>query len=175
MGLHADISIAPLASNPEVIAQLARWHWAEGQKLRREIDVRGRLIKLLAHLGDTPVPQTFIALERGKLVGAASLISHTQRLDPADPLYWLANVYVGEAFRRRGIATQLIQRVQDYARDLGLAELYLFTTDQREFYLRRHWRWLRSGRMRGRVIDILTFDLRDVHALDRFGYSPRSN
>ena len=68
----------------------------------------------------------------GALVGTASLIFDDLEGDPRNP--WLASVYVPPEHRGKGIASALVGVVEDAARRLGYARLYLFTTSATALY-----------------------------------------
>jgi N-acetylglutamate synthase-like GNAT family acetyltransferase len=72
---------------------------------------------------------------------------------------FLASVYVAEAYRRRGIASALVQRVMAEVQDMGLAKLYLITPDQQAFYGRLGWQPLQEMPYRGEAITLMVASL----------------
>ena len=78
-------------------------------------------------LNRTRLPQTFVAVEKGRALGMYQL-SRIDDLYCRPGLYpWLIDVYVAEAFRGRGVGRALLETVPDNARKAGLTELYLYT------------------------------------------------
>jgi len=157
-----SICISSLSDCVESIPQLAHWHLSEWRKLGYDTSLEARIAKLQSHTQSASVPQTFVALFdpkcAGEPVGSASLIL-SQLTNTSYPSYWLANVYVKECFRKRGIASRLIEYVQYYASTLGLKKLYLSTTDHKAFYLNRQWQYLHESRWRGHKVDIMCLQL----------------
>jgi GNAT superfamily N-acetyltransferase len=56
---------------------------------------------------------------------------------------WLGGVFVGSAFRRRGVGAALCSTVEDVARSRGIRTLYLFTLDKQAWFSRLGWTVLR--------------------------------
>jgi N-acetylglutamate synthase-like GNAT family acetyltransferase len=74
----------------------------------------------------------------GRVFGSAALRVHD--LEGREDLTpWLAGVYVGRDFRRRGIGAALCATVEDAARSQGIQTLYLFTLDKQAWYSRLGW------------------------------------
>lgn len=66
-----------------------------------------------------------VALDRGEVIGFAS---GTTTLRPDKPTaFYLDEISVHKDYRRRGIATRLLERIADEARDRGCEELWLAT------------------------------------------------
>lgn len=73
----------------------------------------------------TRVNELVVALSAGEVVGFAS---GTVVMHPDKAVGFFVNeVGVGDAFRRQGIATRLLQRIIDLARDRGCEEFWLVT------------------------------------------------
>lgn len=84
-------------------------------------------------------PETaLIARIAEDLAGICLLVLH--ELEPAHDLSpWLASLYVAPEFRRRGVARQLVEAIEDHARDNGVARLHLYTVDAEAFYRKCGW------------------------------------
>ena len=79
-----------------------------------------------------------IALENNDILGTASL--DDEDLPPRPDLGpWLASVYVPMQYRSRGVASKLIEQVEQEARKQGVSKIYLHTHDREGFYLSRGW------------------------------------
>jgi ribosomal protein S18 acetylase RimI-like enzyme len=79
---------------------------------------------LAAYLAN-PANHLLVALAGGRVVGMASAITYTH---PDKPLQMFINeVGVADRFARRGIATQLMQRLLTHARSLGCVEAWVAT------------------------------------------------
>lgn len=71
----------------------------------------------------TRVNELVVALSAGEVVGFAS---GTVVMHPDKPVSFFVNeVGVSDAFRRQGIATRLIERIIDLARDRGCENIWL--------------------------------------------------
>jgi predicted N-acetyltransferase YhbS len=86
------------------------------------------------------LPITFIALHGDELVGTVGLwrcdLISRQDLTP-----WLAALYVDESQRGSGLGLRLQQHVQDYSRQAGFNELYLYS-DFSGYYERHGWHYI---------------------------------
>lgn len=160
-----------LAHHRVHIDTLAAWHhaeWAHLYPIETHDDFKEHLI---CSAQTERIPLTVIALVDNALAGSASLITHDLDTHP-ELTPWLANVYVHPAFRKRGLATQLIERIMTEARGLGIETLHLFTAHQADFYARLGWRRLSEESYCGEWIIIMVFQRRMLGApMDRRGDS----
>ena len=127
-------------------------HFVDGDSPER------RLRLLLARANHRAVPTVFVAVDGTQLLGSATLAEfdmETRR----DLTPWMVDVFVAPEFRRRGIASALVKRVVREAAELGVGELYLFTTGACARRCTRVWDgrcWRRptlSGRGAGADVD----------------------
>lgn len=73
----------------------------------------------------TRVNDLVVALDRGEVIGFAS---GTVIMHPDKPTqFYLNEVSVHEEYRRRGIATRLLERIMDLARDRGCEGIWCAT------------------------------------------------
>ena len=151
--------IVPLADHPEALPRLAAWHHAEWGFLHPGGTVAEVAEELRGHLGQHPLPTTFVALVDGEVVNPASLIEHDLPERP-DLGPWLASLYVAPEHRRQGIGAALAERVVEEAAQLGVPTLYLFTFDRAGYYARLGWRWLAPALCHGHPVRVMTRDLR---------------
>ncbi len=155
----AEVAIAPLHRYPEAVALLARWHQREWQKLGAPIALASCEEKLRHHLDSAaPLPCTFVACAAGAVIGSASLVFY-RRLAGPQRSPWLANLFVREDWRDRGVGSALVCFVRDYARQQQIDRLHLFTTDQAVFYRRRGWTLVRRSHWRQQTVDIMALAL----------------
>ena len=76
---------------------------------------------------DDRLPQTFVAVEKGRALGMYQLSMIDDLYSRPDLYPWLIDVYVAEACRGRGVGRALLETVPENARAAGLKELYLYT------------------------------------------------
>lgn len=122
----ADSSSAPAQIEVVTHKHLAQWlplrhalwpdtsraeHAGEAAALLRSKDC----LNLLALYDGEPAGFAEAALRRGYVNGCDAA--------PGEPVAFLEGIYVVPALRRRGIARALCERIADWARGLGVAEL----------------------------------------------------
>ncbi|MCB0128992.1 MAG: GNAT family N-acetyltransferase [Caldilineaceae bacterium] len=147
-----------LTNHPQFIPALAAWHHAMWGELDPEATLQSRIARLKSHTGQPAIPTTVVAFEDGTLLGSASLVKNDLRTHPHLTPF-LASVYVGESFRRRGIASALVERVMAEAKGLGVATLYLITPDQQRLYQRLGWQAQEVVPYRGEDVTLMATDL----------------
>lgn len=152
--LTVPVEIIPLRDCPELLPLLAEWHHREWRKYSPSSTLDKRHQRLQQHLNQDPFPETFVALQRGRLLGSASLVFyHFGPHTPREP--WLSNVYVRETERCRGIGSALVTHAENYVARQGFEAIKLFTVDKSAFYKRRGWVPERKARMSGYEVDIM--------------------
>jgi GNAT superfamily N-acetyltransferase len=121
------IEIHYLADFPAHAPLLAQWHYEQWRELEEGDSPERRLNLLRARANHRSAPTLFVALDGERLLGSATLAEHDMetRLNLTP---WMVDVFVAPEFRRRGIASALVKRVVHEAAELGVAELYLYTT-----------------------------------------------
>ena len=145
-----------LADRPEALRRLAQWKHEEWGHLRPGDTVEKREARIAATSNRDGIPLTVVALEGDEVLGCASLIAHDMEtrmeLTP-----WLAGVYVGEEFRRRGIGAELVQRIMREAGRLKVPLLYLYTVHSERFYTGLGWTLLERTFYLGNDVVIMTY------------------
>ena len=150
--------ISHLADRPELAEGLIPGLLAHWRHVAPEQTWQSRAEKFRAHLNRDVLPIAWVAHAGGDVLGTAALRTHD--LDGREDLApWLGGVYVLPGFRRRGIASALCRTVEDKARALGFARLYLFTPDQQALYARLGWRPFERVVWRGLPSDIMIKEL----------------
>lgn len=148
------IRIVPLVERPDLVGQVAAWGYAEWGHLNPRETLDQRVIRIEGKMNLDRVPVAFAALgEDEGIVGTASLIFDDLEGDPRNP--WLASVFVAPAHRKKGIASALVRTIEDKARQLGYARLYLFTATAPDLYAGLGWRPLEQRAYRGEHIQVM--------------------
>ncbi len=148
------MNIAHLTDYPQYIPTLAAWHHAQWGHLNPGSTAASRAERLRQQLACAGIPTTLIAVEDNALLGSASLVENDLTTHP-QLMPFLASVYVAPAYRHRGIASMLVQRIMDQAQQLGLPMLYLITPDQQQLYARLGWSVLEEVQYRGELVTLM--------------------
>lgn len=152
------LTITYLADHPQHVPTLAAWHHAQWGHLNPNKTQEIRCDQLLGQLGRGMIPTTFIAVDGPRVLGSASLVEQDMSIRPhLTP--WLASVYVDSTCRGQQIGSQLVERVAQEARDLGIGRLYLFTPDRQSFYARLGWQILEQVEYRGEIETVMVREL----------------
>lgn len=146
-----------LADHREHIPRLAEWLHAQWGYLHENDSVERRAARLEARATRGGIPVSFVAVDGDTLLGSASLVHDDLETRPEiGP--WLASVYVAPEHRRRGVASALVRRVIEEARDSGVSRLYLWTTDQEQLYAGLGWRPVERMRFRDEDIVVMAIE-----------------
>ena len=146
-----------LADHRKHIPQLAGWLHAQWGYLHENDSVERRAARLESRTTRGGVPVTFVAVDGETLLGSASLVDDDLETRP-ELTPWLASVYVAPEHRGRGVASALVRRVVDEARDSGVSRLYLWTTDQERLYARLGWMPVERMRFEGEDIVVMAIE-----------------
>lgn len=73
------------------------------------------------------LPQLYVAVDGGEALGVFMISMSDDLVSRPDVYPWLANVYVDEALRGRGVGRFMLERVAGVMKEIGLPELYLYT------------------------------------------------
>jgi GNAT superfamily N-acetyltransferase len=149
------MTIEYLADHPEALPLLAGWQHKEWGYIRPGDTVEKRMERLLGYSNRDRIPLTVVALDGDVLLGSASLVAHDMEtrmeLTP-----WMAGVYVGEAYRRRGIGAELVRRAMAEAWKLNVPVLYLYTLYSEKFYAGLGWTLLEHTDYREQPVAIMS-------------------
>ncbi|WP_148254342.1 GNAT family N-acetyltransferase [Aidingimonas lacisalsi] len=148
------IRIARIGDDSTHVATLAEWAHTEWGCLHPERSLDTAIAVFRTQCGSGGVPSVFAALHDDTPVGMASLVADDMS-DRRDLSPWLASVYVLPAWRGRGVASQLVQRVEEEAYVYGHGGFYLYTPDQQALYRRLGWRDLENRDYCGERVTIM--------------------
>lgn len=151
------------ADSPHLV-DVAAWTYEAWGHLHPDSDLESWSKEVASLCGNGGVPSVFVAMRDGKPVGTASLspddMSIRQAYSP-----WLASVFVLPEQRGQGLASALVRRVEDEAREHGVNRLYLYTPDQQSLYRRLGWRDLEELSYRGEDVTVMYQSLQIHHLL----------
>ena len=136
------------------VATVARWVHETWGHLDPTRSLAERRLETRSECGEAGVPSVFVALAGAMPVGTASLIVDDMPTRP-ELTPWLASVFVHPEWRRHGIASALVERVEREAREAGVATLYLYTPDRQALYERLGWRAFETVNYRGETVTLM--------------------
>ncbi len=92
-------------------------------------------------------------------IATGGLYNHVGLLDrePKFKIYknWLALVYTKPEYRNKGFGALICNHIQDYSKNLGLKEIFLFTHTAESLYKRLGWKPLERIDLGGRNIIVM--------------------
>ena len=150
------LKISDLRDAPEQLEKLAGWHHTQWSHLYPGQTLAERTKTMRSHLGDGPIPSTFIAIDN-EPVGSAAIIESDMETRP-ELTPWLASVYVDKPYRNRGIGSALVKHVIDFAASNMIERLYLFTPDRQSFYHGLGWKYYDRENYHGEDVTIMYHD-----------------
>jgi predicted N-acetyltransferase YhbS len=136
IGVPDGVRIVDLRERPGDIPTLAGWLKAAFSRNRPHVTpevIEGRL--RAAPEPGAALPRAWVAVVDDAPIGCCRFIA-ADHADRPDLTPWLASVYVDPAWRRRGVASALVQTVQTASQAAGYPALHLFTPDQARLYAR---------------------------------------
>jgi len=89
--------------------------------------------------------EVFAALNQAdELLGLATLVDDDELPGATEPGPWLAAVFVIPGARKLGVGSALVDHVVSRSRELGYAEMFLYTEHQDQWYQKKGWSYLRD-------------------------------
>jgi len=120
--------------------QMAQWIYDEFiHNIRKGVslaDVRSRFISC----APGKLPLRFAAFAGDTIVGTISLVQNDLLYREYSP--WLSSLYVDPAYRSRGCARAMIERVKEEAWALGYDKIYLRTEHAGGYYRKLGWTYV---------------------------------
>lgn len=153
------MKIEHLAEHVTTIPTLALWVQTEWGHLLTDVTFESLILEFEKRISRHTIPETFVALGNGKIVGTASIVENDIVTRP-ELAPWLAAVYVAPEFRGRGIGSKLVLVVVQEAKMLGVERLYLFTSDRMNFYCRLGWKAFEDTEYRGENVTIMSYEVK---------------
>lgn len=150
--------IVCLKDRRDAYGKVAGWHhrqWGYLHPNRTVDDVEDEL-KIYENIKEFPLMWLYV-LET-EVVGTIELTVDDM---PTRPEFspWLASLYVDEGHRNQGIGLALAEHCIDEAKRRGFKELFLFTPDKEQFYLRLHFSVIERPLYHGQRVSIMRLSL----------------
>ena len=144
-------SVVNIAESPQHWQRAAELSVAEWKEIFTEDTVQ-TYIDLYGLTGQYSgrFAETYIALNKNdELIGMATLIDDDELPNATEPGPWLAAVLTLPTNRSHGVASTVVQRIVQRAHQLGHGALYLYTSDQQQWYADKGWKPLRETELNG--------------------------
>ena len=93
--------------------------------------------------------ETYVAISADELIGMATLVDDDELPNAPEPGPWLAAVLTVPTSRAQGVASAVVQRIVQRAHELRLPAIYLYTSDQQQWYANKGWKPLRETELNG--------------------------
>lgn len=152
------MQIELLADHPDWVPTIAGWYWDEWGHLDPAGTRERWTLRLAEQTNRDRIPLTLVAVERGKPVGTAQLVTHDMETRK-DLSPWLAGVLLLPEHRSHGVGLRLVEEVQNRARKMEVKKLYLYTRSAVSFYEKLDWRELERCDYQGREVVIMSKSL----------------
>jgi uncharacterized protein (DUF952 family)/GNAT superfamily N-acetyltransferase len=104
--------------------------------------------------------ETYVAVSADdELIGMATLVDDDELPNAPEPGPWLAAVLTVPTNRAQGVASAVVQRIVQRAHDLKLPAIYLYTSDQQQWYSNKGWKPLRETELNGIAHTVMCLSL----------------
>ena len=155
---YSVVNIADAHQHWQRAAELSVKEWKEiftEDSVQTYLDLYGKAGTYAGRL-----VETYVAVSADdELIGMATLVDDDELPNAIEPGPWLAAVLTLPAHRGNGVASALVQRIVRRAHELGLPALYLYTSDQQQWYANKGWKPLRETELNGIAHTVMTLRL----------------
>ncbi len=137
------IRIEYLASCPDTIPTWTDCYWHEWENIYRSTDRTREDIRnsIAERINTDRLPLAVVAFvgDTAVATGCLKVNDFAERMD-LEP--WVAGIYVVPEFRRQGIASAMMERLEHEAVRLGYETCFLWTASAEELYSKLGWKVL---------------------------------
>lgn len=136
------------------VPQIADWFYREWSYLYPERGIQDFERLVQERTARDRIPFALVALDDNLVIGTVSLKMYDMD-DRFDLAPWLSGLYVPQAWRCRGVGSNLVRAMEAKAARMGFSELYLYTPESVRFYSRLGWRILETKRYNGTPVTLM--------------------
>ena len=132
------VNIAETPHHWQQAAELSVREWKEifsDDSVQTYVDLYGLTGSYFGRFAETHIATN----NADELIGMATLVDDDELPHATEPGPWLAAVLTLPEHRSLGVASALIHRIIQRAHALGHPNLYLYTSDQQEWYVKKGW------------------------------------
>jgi uncharacterized protein (DUF952 family)/N-acetylglutamate synthase-like GNAT family acetyltransferase len=152
------VNIADATQHWQRAAELSLAEWKEifpDDSVQTYIDLYGLTGQYLGRFAET-----YVALNiNDELIGMATLIDDDELPNAPEPGPWLAAVLTLPGNRAHGVASTVVQHILQRVHQLGHAALYLYTSDQQQWYANKGWKPIRETEVNGIAHTVMRLQL----------------
>lgn len=132
------LNFVTTTERPDLVETTGRWRW-EAFFVDSELSLEKMLaIEAECASADQPIPRVFVLLKEGIAIGMVALCFDDLEGRPeVNP--WLAGLYIESSQRDHGYALLLIEHVEQRARENGVKQLSLYTSEAVGLYRKAGW------------------------------------
>jgi uncharacterized protein (DUF952 family)/GNAT superfamily N-acetyltransferase len=145
---YSVVSITDMPQLWQRAAELSVTEWKEiftEDSVQTYIDLYGQTGTYAGRFAET-----YVAVSTDdELIGMATLVDDDELPNASEPGPWLAAVLTLPTNRAHGIASAVVQRIVQRAHELRLPAIYLYTSDQQQWYANKGWKPLRETELNG--------------------------
>ena len=153
------VNITDAMHHWQLAAELSVREWKKyfpNDTAQTYLDLYGQTGQYAGHFAETYVAES----TSGELIGMASLVDDDELPDSFEPGPWLAAVLVAPTHRTRGVGSTLVHCIVNRAHQLGHPEIFLYTSDQQQWYADKGWTALRETSLNGIAHTVMRLQLR---------------
>ncbi len=129
------MEIFELAEKPKLLEQAVQYFWKKWGSEDNFVFYQDCILNSLD--AKNKLPKFYIGIVENEIVGSYALLIN-DIISRQDLFPWFACLYVEEAFRKNGLAAQLLDHGLHQAKKKGFEKLYL-STDLINFYEKKGW------------------------------------
>jgi predicted N-acetyltransferase YhbS len=112
--------------------------------------------RLIAGASGVDSPRTFVVVtESGSFVATGSVKLFEVPTEP-QLVYWIGEIFVLPAHRGKGLGSNMMRSLSEYAFSKGAPQLFLYTPDQQLLYARLGWQHVMQKVFNGEDVSIMT-------------------
>jgi GNAT superfamily N-acetyltransferase len=134
-----DCRVELLGDHLGLVDTVLTWHWREWSHGDPDATLEKWRAQLVERSNRDRVPFTLVAFVEDEPVGSVSVCEEDVDVRYAAEGPWLAGMVVVGRARNQGVGRALLRAAEDRARQLGISDLWLYTTEAAAFYARCGW------------------------------------
>lgn len=130
-----------LADHPDAVQLISKWYFDEWGHVIPNNSLENVVSRVSSMLNRDKIPLHLLAIENGEILGVTQLKIREMTIYP-EKEHWVGGVYVKSSARGKNVATKLVSRAIELAKEFGVKTLYLQTeaTEDGGLYARLGWK-----------------------------------